>query len=519
MPDGGRAHAVAVIGLGPVGAVAANLLAKDGIDTIAIEASRTIWDTPRAIGMDHEVLRILQSIGVADDLQPYCEPYRPTQYHSACGEVLRQFDSLPEPYPLAWPPNLTFVQPELEKALRAACTAHPTLRLRLGQPVRRIERTNHGTWLIVIDDNGEAETIEATYVLACDGASSFVRTALGISMEDLSFDEPWLVVDVLLNDDVELPELNIQFCDPARPMTFVRGPNRLRRWEIMLNPGDDPVAMTEEKNLWLLLARWLKPDQARIWRAATYRFHALVANEWYRENVFLVGDAAHQSPPFMAQGMSQGMRDAANIAWKLRAVIDGGATPNILRTYELERRPNVRAVIETTKNLGQIICERNSLRAAERNKRMRAEMVAGTGRQIRQNLLPPLENGLLMKSAGAGETAPQPWLRVDGKAVRSDDVTGIGFHLWLRVGTTINSKVKALAAKLGVGIFVLDSVESESSVVEVNGIFQDWLAARGACAALVRPDHIVYGTAGSENQIMDMHQSLATDLGLLSLAE
>jgi 3-(3-hydroxy-phenyl)propionate hydroxylase len=513
---------VAVVGLGPVGAVAANLLALSGINAIALDAQPEIWSTPRAIGMDHEVMRILQSIGIADTMAAHMEAYRPSEYRAADGQLLRRFDTLPEPYPLAWPPNIVFVQPELERALRGRLADHPASDVRLGHEVVAMLASREGMHLSVLDVAGERYDITARYVLACDGATSFLREASGLTLEDLQFDEPWLVVDVLLNADVSLPEVNIQFCDPARPSTYVRGPGRLRRWEIMLLPGEDPSRMVREEVLWGLLARWLLPTQATIWRAACYRFHALVAHCWRQHNLFLLGDAAHQTPPFIAQGMSQGIRDAANIAWKLAAVIDGRAGAAILDRYEIERRPNVRSVIETTKRLGELICERDPARAALRDRRMLEEMATGAGRLIRQSLLPPLTDGVLYRNAqdhlspGAGEPAPQPWLRSAGVERRADEVTGVGFRLFLRHSQLRDAALQHCAERLGLAVFALTPTEDQADDValfEVHGILAQWLDVRGVSAVLVRPDHIVFGSAAGTDAGNLLAQALERALG------
>jgi 3-(3-hydroxy-phenyl)propionate hydroxylase len=516
---------VVVVGLGPVGAVAANLLALSGIKAIALEAQPAAWSTPRAIGMDHEVMRILQSLGIADTMAAHMEAYRPSEYRAADGQLLRRFDTLPEPYALAWPPNIVFVQPELERALRERLAGHSASDLRLGHKVVAIQTNGDGMSLSVLDPGGERYDIAARYVLACDGAASFLREASGLTLEDLEFDEPWLVVDVLLNADVSLPEVNIQFCDPARPSTYVRGPGRLRRWEIMLLPGEDPSHMVREDVLWGLLSRWLLPTQATIWRAACYRFHALVAQRWRQHNLFLLGDAAHQTPPFIAQGMSQGIRDAANIVWKLVAVIKGRACAALLDSYEIERRPNVRSVIETTKRLGELICERDPARAALRNRRMLEEMATGAGRLIRQSLLPPLADGILHRNAqghlspGAGEPAPQPWVRVGGLDRRADELTGVGFRLFLRHSRIHDAALHRCAQRLGLAVFALTSMEDQaddSTLFEVHGILAQWLDGRGVTAVLVRPDHIVFGSAGGMDAGNSLVQALERALGASS---
>jgi 3-(3-hydroxy-phenyl)propionate hydroxylase len=238
--------------------------------------------------------------------------------------------------------------------------------------------------------------------------------------------------------------------------------------------------------------------------------------------LFLLGDAAHQTPPFIAQGMSQGIRDAANIAWKLAAVIDGRAGAAILDRYEIERRPNVRSVIETTKRLGELICERDPARAALRDRRMLEEMATGAGRLIRQSLLPPLTDGVLYRNAqdhlspGAGEPAPQPWLRSAGVERRADEVTGVGFRLFLRHSQLRDAALQHCAERLGLAVFALTPTEDQADDValfEVHGILAQWLDVRGVTAVLVRPDHIVFGSAAGTDAGNLLAQALERALG------
>ena len=351
---------VAVVGLGPVGMTLAHLLCAEGLTVVGLDAREDPYPFPRAIGLDHESMRVFQHIGIADDLLPFTEIYRPSEYRAADGSLLRRIVAAPEPFPLAWPPNLTFVQPELERLLLESARQLPTLTLHFRTKVKAAVTSSADVHLEV--DPLAAEPlppVHSRYMVACDGAASTIRQNLDVTLEDLSFDEPWLVVDVLLKGDVVLPEVNIQVCDPKRPMTYVRGPGMLRRWEIMMLPGESPSEVLAQDRIWSFLHPWISPAQAMIWRAATYNFHALVAERWRQGTIFLAGDACHQMPPFLAQGLNQGVRDAANLAWKLGAVLRGDASDALLDTYERERKANVRSVIGITKDLGRIICERD----------------------------------------------------------------------------------------------------------------------------------------------------------------
>ena len=262
---------------------------------------------------------------------------------------------MPPPYPLAWPPTLSFVQPEVERVLREGVTAHASADVYLQHQALEFAQDEEGVSLSVLDlerDRGGGQRIlRGRVLLGCDGANSFVRRAMGVMQDDLEFDECWMVVDARITRPVELPPHGIQYCWPSRPSTFVPGPGNLRRWEIKLLPGEDPKAFGSPDNVSRQIARFADPGCFEIWRSAVYRFHALLAREWRQGNVFLLGDACHQTPPFLGQGLCAGIRDAANLAWKLAMVFRDGASPALLDSYAAERKPHVRSTVATAKAL------------------------------------------------------------------------------------------------------------------------------------------------------------------------
>jgi len=322
--------------------------------------------------------------------------------------------------------------------------------------------------------------IDAQFVVGCDGASSHVRQFLNIEYEDLEFDEPWLVVDLIVNEKglERLPKVSVQYCEPARPCTYLIGPGAHRRWEIMLLPGESPAQA--EKDVWRLLARWLEPSQAELWRVASYRFHALVASRWRGSgrlgNVFLAGDAAHQQPPFTGQGMCQGIRDAANLHWKLLHSLSTGKE-QILKSYETERKAHVRRLTSTIKDIGRLICERDPAAAAARDKRLLDEAGGEIRTVPRQSLIPPLEAGFRSPVAhpANGTLFPQPRL-ASGKLL--DDAAGPGFQ-----------------------VFRKDFFAEKGKFAESENVARAWFERNGCMAALVRPDHYVYGVARSEAEL------------------
>ena len=322
---------VVVVGHGPTGAIAASLLGDKGIRTLAIDRQRDVYDKPRAIAIDHEILRLLDNLGAAERVLPYIAPFPASQHFGARGQLIRRIDMVSEPYPLGYTPSMVFTQPPVEAALRAHAAAYDSVEVELGTELLGFDQSSDRVTLHLRDDKEATRSVTADYMIACDGASSGTRQQLGIAFEDLVFDEPWLVVDLRVNHAAlgKLPETAAQFCDPSRPTSFIIGPGNHRRFEIMLLPGEDPREMEEPAQVWRLLASWITPDDATLWRAASYRFHALVAEQWRRGRVFLAGDAAHQQPPFIGQGMCQGIRDVGNLVWKLDRVIKGqsGAGP------------------------------------------------------------------------------------------------------------------------------------------------------------------------------------------------
>ena len=500
---------IAVIGLGPVGAAAALLLAQEGLRVLAIEPSPDPYDKPRAFGMDHESLRLMQKLGIADDLSAFLGPYRPSEYRSATGEVLRRIVPQGEPFPLAWPPYSTFIQPELERLLRQKFVDFPSLDIRFGWRLSTLNQDADEARITMTSvTDGSVQQARCRYVVGCDGAWSPVRELSGLTLEDLEFDEPWLVIDMRVLPEAQLPDATVQFCDPARPTTFVHGPFDMRRWEIMLLPGEVPADMIREERIWELLAPWLTPDQGTIWRAATYRFHALVGTQWRRGRVFIAGDAAHQTPPFMAQGLNQGFKDVQNLAWKLAEVILHDGNPALLDSYDEERRPNARAVIELTKTLGRLICERDPVAAARRDATLLAEMQAGRGDIVRQDLLPPIAPGRFVtpdteaERPLSGTVCPQPWISTPVGERRMDDVLTSRFLLLLFNAWQPDAEQLKQAERLSVTIarFGEGSGKDAQIFVDKRGVLTDWAARNDLVAVLVRPDHVVFGVARSTKE-------------------
>lgn len=496
---------VAIVGFGPTGAVAAGLLGLRGIRTYVCDEQTEVYDKPRAIALDHEIMRVFQQLGMAEALEPFVEPFTNSEFYGVDGQLIKCMSTVAPPYPLAFTPSLVFTQPAMEALLRQRVSSMPSVQVNLGHKVTALEQSDESVALTVANAQGQTRQVSARYLIGCDGASSFVRKQVGIELQDLGFDEPWLVVDVLVNDKglTKLPKVSVQYCEPQRPCTYVIGPKNHRRWEIALNPGEDPRAMATPEATWQFLSRWLQPDEATLWRQASYQFHALVAKDWRCRRVFLAGDAAHQQPPFLGQGMCQGIRDAANLSWKLADVLQARASHALLDSYGAERKGHVTELTSRIKGIGQLVGQRDVQKARERDARLLAECGGQVQPMPRQNVQPALVGGCLDKSGhgAVGTLFPQAWIDQTAGPVRMDDVLGCGWRVLLQA--TADPVWAQAATHAHADLQLKVQVLNAPGFRELDGVLSAWFDRMACKAVLVRPDHYVYGayTAPQDLQV------------------
>jgi 3-(3-hydroxy-phenyl)propionate hydroxylase len=494
---------VAIIGGGPVGAFAANLLGKAGIKTLIVEKEAQPFPLPRAVHLDHEMVRLLQSTGIADKIIP---DMRDTEGHLHIGAdhgVIRYMGTVGKPRPFGWSNDYFFYQPELEDHLRSELSTYAQVELRLGTEFISLSQEQDSVTLTLQKD-GQTYQEQARWVIGCDGARSSVRKQLGISLDDLKFEEPWLVVDAEVDGDVQFPDLSgvpeganlqqlsIMMCDPKRPATIVPGRGNHRRWELMLLPGESDAVMMQPQKVDELLAPYLKGVPHKIVRASTYHFHGLVAHQWQKQNVFLAGDAAHQTPPFFGQGMCHGFRDVANLCWKMSMVVKQQAHNSLLQTYQIERDPHVRSVINAAVNAGRYICIIDPDKAAERDIDIRQKVKNNELPTTAADLIPPIQAGIVATgSAKAGARFIQPRLMIAGNEVLLDDVTPGQWRLFVKNGailTAAQSTKQRYLTSVDLNIMNAENFGTNNAIVQ-------WLNDCQAQAVLVRPDFYVYGTA------------------------
>jgi len=463
---------VLIVGMGPVGATLAALLGDLGVRTLVVDKEREVYPMPRAAHFDHEAMRLFQQLGIAGAVREHARPAPPYEFRAGDGRVLMRFDASAAASSSGWRNSYMFHQPGLENTLRAKVAAAESVEVRLGYSFEALDQSAEQVRAVICGPHGK-EVVHARYVIGCDGGSSPVRAAVGGALDDYGFDEPWLVIDCRVAEGARVPDVNLQVCDPARPTTCVlMGPGR-HRWEFMLLPGETAEQVITDDFIHQLLAEW-DCGEVEIERRAVYRFHGLVARSWRAGRVLLAGDAAHQMPPFAGQGMCSGLRDAANLAWKLAAVLEG-ADEGLLDTYQAEREPHVRAFIELAIGMGRVVCTLDPEAAARRD----AAMLSPGHKPPLPSFAPPaLGSGhLLAGSSGAGGFFVQPWALGTGL----DDLLGPG--AWL-----ISRAWAARAPDVTVATL------ADPRLAPFRDALTAWLDAHGAEAVLVRPDRYVFGT-------------------------
>jgi len=515
---------VLVVGCGPVGAAIGALLGRYGVQVLVIDKCPDVVMAPRAIALDHEALRILQRAGLADGAFATVVIPHVRMLSPAAGEFARMDTSGSTD---CHPKLVTFYQPELERALRDKLGQLPTVRTSYGCELVAFEDTGGHVRAQLRDAAGTLSTVVANYLVAADGASSSIRQQIGQEFVGTTYPVDWLVVDV---KNPPRPIDHVEFiCDPRRPTPHMLAPGGRQRWEFMLQPGEDRAEMERTDKVLSLLAPWGVTNAADIERKAVYRFHARVCEAFSKGRVFLAGDAAHITPPFAGQGLVAGLRDAANLAWKLAWVLRGRATPSILGSYDAERRPHAKAMIALAQAMGRLVAPGNRLSASLIHHAVRgARAIPLIRRKIDQQGLKPqpaFRRGLFVAKGARGPIQrgawlPQAWLTPPGgQPLRSDDVmhgdfTCIGFGVDPELG--LDAEARARFHACGGSFVQLGAGTSRAHAVAPEGPFA--AAVQAGYLAIVRPDFTVLHAGPAQQGARLMHEALALLTGQTSQA-
>jgi 3-(3-hydroxy-phenyl)propionate hydroxylase len=478
---------IVIIGAGPTGLSAATLLGQYGIECLVLERWDSVYPMPRAVHLDDEVHRVLARLGIADSFAAISRPCLGLRLVGPDLKPLAEFHRARTPGRNGFPEANLFDQPELEALLRVGLKNHHCVTLRGNAEVTGIHQDSEGDVRVDLIDHvtGAAESVSARFVLGCDGANSTTRAAIGATMRDLGFSQRWLAIDI--ETSVELPHWEgvHQVCSSQRAATYMRVGSTRHRWEFQLTADESADDYQQMGQLYPLLAPWLNgvpADSFELVRVAEYTFRAQVADVWRDRRVFLLGDAAHLTPPFIGQGMGAGVRDAVNLSWKLAAVLSGTLPESVLDSYRAEREPHVRAAIQMSRMIGTVMTRGGKVADAVRSALVpRLYRMLGRGRQrLFGSETPPLRRSSLVEGRRlrrtlAGRLCPN--VLVDG--ARLDLVAAGRFVVVTRQSPSPDLRV------------LLDRHAVLPIVARPGDVLHRWLGESRTGAALVRPDGVV----------------------------
>jgi 3-(3-hydroxy-phenyl)propionate hydroxylase len=483
-----------VIGYGPTGATAANLLGQLGLKVLVVERDPDVYGRARAISTDEEVMRVWQSVGLAERLQQDMLPDRPLNFVDAAGVPF--IDLKITARGSGHPPQQFLYQPAVDHVLREGVQRFPNVNVLLEHECLRVLPKGDEVEVMLADLRTDTfKRFHASYVIAADGGSSPTRGQLGVGYSGRTYAERWVVIDTKVLKEWDAHDRLRFHCNPARPTVDCPTPLGHHRWEYPARASEDDEELLREEAIWKVLGdQGISHENVKIMRAVIYSHHVRVADRWRVGRVFLAGDAAHAMPPWIGQGMSAGVRDAANLCWKLAAVIKGQAPECLLDSYQAERKPHVTEVTRRACFVGRIITERNSVIAGLRNHVLRAvTRLPGMDARLQKLTWIPdarYREGFFTtdRHRAVGWQIPQPWMTdATGATVRLDDVVG---GQWAILHTGESPAGAHTWTELGVPIIRID-----------EPTLGRWMRRKKANAVVLRPDGFIYAATESDRPL------------------
>ncbi len=500
---------VAIVGLGPVGSLLALFLNKAGLSVMGIDRDRDIFPLPRAVTINDEGLRIIQKIGLEDVYLENSTVIDGAEFinseHERIGEALEAKDLITKN---AWNPIRFFHQPIIDKKIRKRLM-DTGKKIFLEENLINIEQKEEN--ILIKTQNvktNEKSYFTSKFLVGADGGSSTVGKLLSIEREDLDYNREWVVVDVKLKEQVKMSNMAAQICDPKRLATYIPGHFPYKRWEFLILDDEDRSEMEKKETIHELLDPWLKPDQYTIIRSAIYQFHSVLAKNFRINNCFLIGDAAHQTPPFMGEGMMTGYRDVANLTWKIAlALKEKDSTHTLLNSYQIERKPHARFILENSAAIGKLM---EAYANTKNPEDVPLELVkTGYGSFV----IPPLNKGIFysgvaIPSMKAGTIFPQPTLINEDEIVeRKDYLFGDGFAIVSNQKVLLTREEENFYKRLNTKMVVLDQklINQNKSLIEYMAISDIFV---------LRPDRYIFGATSDNVSFQDITNDLRKRLGI-----
>ncbi|MCA0234561.1 MAG: bifunctional 3-(3-hydroxy-phenyl)propionate/3-hydroxycinnamic acid hydroxylase [Bacteroidetes bacterium] len=485
---------IIIVGLGPVGLLACNTLGKRGYQVLGIDRVENAYNFPRAIHFDDEILRILQSVNLAETIYPLLKPSWGLELLDTHGKVMfRGNNKFPGGYEAS---NFMFLQPELEQSLKGGARRFGNVVLKYGIEITDFAQSKDSVTVFSKD----GKVAKARYLIASDGANSFFRNKLGIGQTDLKFKHSALKIDAYeLKGKTEAFHAIQKICSGSKPYVRMQGAGKHRRWELNYNSGLSKAELEKPENIKSLLAEiGVDVTNLDIAHAVYYYFQSKLAKEWRRDNIFLAGDAAHVTPPYVGQGMCSGFRDVMNLTWKLDAVMQKKMPTSILDTYQSERYPHTKMQILKAIAVGFFFVRQG------RHLLKLASHIPILNKLLLNTVIPAdaYGKGLWGKGKASRYLFPQ------AKTQKNEFLDDFYQNDWamVAVGKRLDSDVLHLCKKANLRALVFD--DTNANIEDVKA----WANKYNASYFIIRPDLYVYASGNNPTELCESFTSNQEDL-------